>query len=105
MAQLGHPIAGALRPRLDHHAPGVGGIKSDRPGSDQPGPPGIGDEDLSHMTNWLTCLRSGEQPHATVNDGFAHSVAIIMAARAQREGRTLYWDAASEDIVTHPPKA
>jgi len=75
------------------------------PGSDQPGPPGIGDEDLSHMTNWLTCLRSGEQPHATVEDGFAHSVAIIMAARAQREGRTLYWDAAAEDITTHPPKA
>jgi predicted dehydrogenase len=75
------------------------------PGSDQPGPPAIGDEDLSHMTNWVTCLRSGEQPHATVNDGFAHSVAIIMASRAQREGRTLYWDPAAEDIVTAPPKA
>ncbi len=75
------------------------------PGSDQPGPPGIGDEDLSHVTNWLECLRSGEQPHATVNDGFAHSVAIIMAARAQREGRTLYWDPKAEDIVTQPPKA
>jgi predicted dehydrogenase len=75
------------------------------PGSDQPGPPAIGDEDLSHMTNWLTCLRTGEQPHATPEDGFAHSVAVIMAARAQREGRTLYWDAAAEDITANPPKA
>jgi predicted dehydrogenase len=75
------------------------------PGSDKPGPIGIGDEDLSHMTNWLTCLRSREQPHATVHDGFAHSVGVIMAAQAYREGRKLYWDSAREEIVDHPPQA
>lgn len=75
------------------------------PGSDQPGPPAIGDEDLSHMRNWLGCLRSRQQPHATVLDGFAHSVAIIMAARACREGRKLYWDPGTETIVDHAPQA
>ena len=75
------------------------------PGSDKPGPVAIGDEDLSHMTNWLTCLRSREQPHATVHDGFAHSVGVIMAAQAYRQGRKLYWDSAREEIVEHPPQA
>jgi predicted dehydrogenase len=73
------------------------------PGSDQPGPIGIGDEDPSHMTNWLECLRSRKQPNATVHHGFAHSVAVIMAARAYREGRKLWWDAKSESILERPP--
>jgi len=73
------------------------------PGQDKPGPPFIGDEDLSHMTNWFECLRSRKEPNATVRNGFAHSVAVIMAARAYREGRKLYWDAASEAILDHAP--
>jgi hypothetical protein len=54
------------------------------------------------MTNWFACLRSRQQPHATVRHGFAHSVAVIMAARAYREGRKLYWDAKNEVILDHP---
>src|SRR5579862_253951 len=48
------------------------------------------DTDPSHMRNWLECLRSRKQPNATVRNGFAHSVAVIMAARAYREGKKLY---------------
>jgi predicted dehydrogenase len=70
------------------------------PGDDRIPPPSIGDDDLSHMTNWLECLRSRKPPNATVDHGFAHSVAVIMAARAYREGRKLYWDAKTEDIVS-----
>jgi predicted dehydrogenase len=66
---------------------------------DRPAPPFIGDNALFHMENWLDCLRSRKQPNATVDDGYAHSVACIMAARAYREGRKLYWNAASESIV------
>jgi predicted dehydrogenase len=73
------------------------------PGDDRPGPIGIGDEDPSHMTNWLECLRSRKEPNATVRHGFAHSVACIMAARAQREGRKLWWDGKNEAILTQPP--
>jgi hypothetical protein len=39
-----------------------------------------------------------------VRHGFAHSVACIMAARAFREGRRLWWDAAAETIVEQPPR-
>ena len=36
------------------------------PGNDKIPPTFIGDEDLSHMTNWLGCLRSRKEPNATV---------------------------------------
>jgi len=60
------------------------------------------DSNPSHMKNWLECLRSRQQPNATVDHGFAHSVAVIMAARAQLEGKKLWWDPSSEEILDHP---
>jgi predicted dehydrogenase len=74
------------------------------PGSDEVPPTSISDDDLSHMTNWIECLRSRKPPNATVRHGFAHSVACIMAARAYREGRKLFWDARTEEIVDHAPE-
>lgn len=65
--------------------------------------PFISDSNPSHMANWLECLRTREQPNASVEAGFAHSVAAIMAARAQREGKKLYWDASAEEIVDRQP--
>ncbi len=61
--------------------------------------PFISDSNPSHMRNWFECLRSREQPNATVENGFAHSVAVIMAARAQREGKKLFWNRDSEEIA------
>jgi len=66
-------------------------------------PTGIGDEDLHHMINWFECLRSRQQPHATVRNGYAHSVACIMAAHSYWAGKKLYWDPESEMILDHPP--
>lgn len=67
--------------------------------------PFTSDSNPSHMRNWLECLRSRKDPNATVDDGFAHSVVAIMAARAQCEGRKLYWDPAREQILDRPPLA
>jgi len=72
------------------------------PGAEGLPPTFISDDDLSHMSNWIDCLRSRKQPNATVRNGFAHSVAVIMAARAYREEKKLYWDPKSESIVDHP---
>src|SRR5207245_302469 len=44
-------------------------------------PTEIDDLSLGHMANWLECMRSRQQPHCTVQDGFAHSVACTMAAQ------------------------
>ncbi len=68
-------------------------------------PTGIGDEDLHHMENWLECLRNRQQPHSTVEHGYAHSVACIMAARAYWTGKKQYWDSKTETILDHPSGA
>jgi hypothetical protein len=75
------------------------------PGDTKLPPMGIGDEDPSHMTNWLDCLRSRKPPNATVHHGFSHAVACMMAARAYWSGRKIYWDAKSETILDHVPPA
>lgn len=74
-------------------------------GSDKPGPPAIDDYDLSHLSNWFSSIRARQQPNTTVHDGFASAVAVIMAAQAQREGKKLYWNAKTEEIVDHPAEA
>jgi hypothetical protein len=69
------------------------------PGDKALPPMGIGDEDPSHMINWLDCLRSRTQPNATVHNGFSHSVACMMAARAYWSGKKIYWDPKGEAIL------
>jgi len=75
------------------------------PGETEPPPMGIDDLTLEHMANWFECLRSREQPHCTVEEGFAHSVACMMATESYWSGRKVYWDRASEAILDHPPAA
>jgi len=73
------------------------------PGEKELPPMGIDDLTLEHMTNWFECMRSRQQPHATVHNGFAHSVACTMAAQSYWSGKKMYWDAAKEEIVDHSP--
>jgi len=74
------------------------------PGDDKPGPINIGDEDLSHMSNWFECLRAGNrQTNATIEHGFLHSVACIMAAQSYWSGKRLYYDAKTERIMETAP--
>jgi predicted dehydrogenase len=75
------------------------------PGDKYLPPTGIDDLTLEHMTNWFECLRSRQQPHATVHHGYAHSVAVIMAAQSYWKGRKLYYDPVGETILDHPPAA
>ncbi len=58
---------------------------------------------VHHMKNWLECIRSRKEPNGNVRAGYAHSVASIMAAQAERSGKKLYWDARKEEIVAHEP--
>jgi hypothetical protein len=74
------------------------------PGDASLPPMGMGDEEPSHMTNWLDCLRSRKQPNATVRHGFAHSVACMMAARSYWTGKRIYWDPKTEAILDEAPK-
>ena len=74
-------------------------------GQTEPPPMGIGDDTLEHMADWFDCLRSRQAPHCTVEEGFAHSVACMMATESYWSGRKVYWDPASEGILDHPPTA
>jgi predicted dehydrogenase len=66
-------------------------------------PMGIDDLTLEHMGNWFECMRSRQQPHCTVHEGFAHSVACMMAADSYWSGRKIYWDAKSETFSDSKP--
>jgi predicted dehydrogenase len=73
------------------------------PGDDKPGPINIGDEDLSHLTNWFECLRKNDtHTNATVDNGYLHSVATIMAAQSYWRGKRLYYDPKAEQIRDTP---
>ena len=75
------------------------------PGDKTVPPMGMGDEELSHMTNWFECLRSRKQPNATVRHGFSHSVACMMAAQAYWSEKKMFFDPKTEQILDHPPQA
>jgi predicted dehydrogenase len=64
-------------------------------------PMGIDDRTLGHMTNWIECMRSRQQPHCTVQDGLAHSVANMMATEAYWSGKKQYWHPAGETFSDH----
>ncbi len=68
-------------------------------------PMGIDDLTLEHMANWFDCMRSRQQPHATVHAGLAHSVACMMAAESYWTGRKIYWDEKTETFSDRNPKS
>jgi predicted dehydrogenase len=73
------------------------------PGEKGMPPMGIDDLSLGHMGNWFECMRSRQQPHATVHEGFAHSVACMMAAESYWAGRKIYWDEKMETFSDTKP--
>lgn len=73
------------------------------PGESELPPMGIDDLTTEHMANWFECMRSRQQPHATVQDGFAHSVACMMAAESYWTGKKIYWHASTETFSDAKP--
>jgi predicted dehydrogenase len=53
----------------------------------------------AHMQNWLDSIRAGKEPSCPVDLGFRVSIACRMAVESYRQGRTIRWDAAKEEIV------
>jgi len=54
---------------------------------------------VSHVENWLECLRSRAKPNADIEYGHQHVVATVMAAKALETGRRQKWDAARRELV------
>jgi predicted dehydrogenase len=73
------------------------------PGHPEIPPTEQSDDVNAHMMNWIECMRTGARPHGHIDTGFGHAVTIIMATKAYREGRKIYWDRQREEIVYEPP--
>ena len=62
------------------------------------------DDSKYHLDNWIDHMRSRDpNTNGHIHTGFWHSVGVIMATRAYREGKKLYWDRQREEIVDEPP--
>ncbi|MFC2075541.1 Gfo/Idh/MocA family protein [candidate division KSB1 bacterium] len=75
------------------------------PGNDEVPPLSQDDNQKYHTDNWLSCIRSRKTPHGSIETGFAHSVAVVMATRAYREEKKMFWDRKNEEILDHKPGA
>jgi hypothetical protein len=59
----------------------------------------VSDSTVTHVRNWLECMRSRQQPNAPVDAGFSHAVAGIMSSEALRQGRRMQFDAAKLEMI------
>jgi predicted dehydrogenase len=68
-------------------------------------PTSVSDDSKPHLDNWIDCMRNrNPETNGHIMTGYWHSIGIIMATRAYREGKKLYWDRNEEKIIDLPPK-
>jgi len=53
----------------------------------------------AHMQNFFDAIRGAAKPNCPFETGYRVSIACRMALESHRLGRTVYWDAAKEEIV------
>ncbi len=72
-------------------------------GDDSLPPRNQSDDSKPHLDNWIDCMRErNPNTNGHIHTGFWHSIGAIMATRAYREGKKLYWDRQNEEILDHP---
>ena len=60
----------------------------------------VSDDSKFHIDNWIECIRDrNPNTNGHIHTGFWHSIGSIMATRAYRENKKLYWDHNREKIV------
>jgi predicted dehydrogenase len=52
-----------------------------------------------HMENFFDSIRTSREPNCPFETGYRVTVACIMAVQSYRAGRTVYWNAETEEIV------
>jgi len=72
------------------------------PGRTEAPPVSQGDDLKYHTDDWFRCMRDRKTPNGSIQTGFAHAVAVVMATRSYREGKKLHWDRKNEQIVDRP---
>jgi predicted dehydrogenase len=67
-----------------------GNIRGKVPVKDVPRP--------DHFLDWLQCLRSRQTPNASIDAGYQHAVAGLMAVKSFDTGKRMVYDAAKREI-------
>ena len=75
---------------------GDGAIKKGKLGKREPVKPVARDE---HVLDWLKCIRSRGTPNASIDAGYQHALAVIMAMRAFDTGRRVDYDAKRREFA------
>lgn len=55
---------------------------------------------VSHMENWLQCIRSRARPVADIQFGQQHTVAVVMSALAEQTGRRQLFDPELQKMIS-----
>jgi predicted dehydrogenase len=53
-----------------------------------------------HFRNWLNCMRDGKIPHADIDAGYQHGVAVLLAVISYDTGKKTIYDAKARTIKT-----
>ncbi len=53
-----------------------------------------------HMRNWMDCVRNRKTPNASVEAGYNHSIANIMARTAMETGKRVTFDDVKQEVLT-----
>lgn len=53
----------------------------------------------NHVRNWMECVRSRQQPRATVEAGYSHSIATIMTNAAVHTGAKATFDEKTQEVM------
>jgi predicted dehydrogenase len=53
-----------------------------------------------HMRNWMECVRSRQDPHAPIEAGYSHAIAVIMANASYRTGAKATFDEKTQEVMT-----
>ena len=59
-----------------------------------------GDGTLTHLQNWLDCIRSRKQPNAHIRVAHQAARTSHITNAALRAGRAVRWDAARNEVIT-----
>jgi predicted dehydrogenase len=53
----------------------------------------------NHMRNWMESVRDRKEPHAPVEAGYSHAIAVIMANAAVHTGMKATFDEATQEVM------
>ena len=53
----------------------------------------------AHMRNWMECVRSRKDPHAPVEAGYSHAIALVMSNAALRTGMRATFDDKTRQVL------